>query len=132
MPTPANPDGTSQTSQWTHASHIYVAGTAVVACFVALAMRQTNIPVPDAIAAGQNALILSTGINPNTASAAELTTLPGIGPTKANRIVAYRESVRGTWDSHVPAFKNAEDLSRIKGIGPKTVERLRPWLRFGD
>jgi competence protein ComEA len=52
----------------------------------------------------------------NTASAAELQQLPGIGPVLAQAIVAEREA-------HGP-FRNATDLTRVKGIGAATVRRL--------
>ncbi len=53
----------------------------------------------------------------NNATAADLDTLPGIGPKTAERIVAYRET-------NGP-FASLEDLDEIPGIGPATVERLR-------
>jgi competence protein ComEA len=55
----------------------------------------------------------------NTADAATIAKeLQGIGLSKAQAIVAYREK-NGS-------FKNAEDLRKIKGIGAKTLERNRP------
>lgn len=54
----------------------------------------------------------------NTASAAELERLPRIGPALAGRIVAYREAHGG--------FRSVEDLQRVRGIGPKTMQHLRP------
>jgi competence protein ComEA len=53
-------------------------------------------------------------ININKASAEELTQLKGIGPAYAERIVQYREA-HGS-------FKQAEDIQKIPGIGPKTWE----------
>lgn len=52
----------------------------------------------------------------NTASAASLETVPGIGPTRAQRIIAYRQLHGG--------FKNVSDLKNIKGIGEKTYEKI--------
>lgn len=60
-------------------------------------------------------------LNVNTASAHELEALPGIGPALAVRIVDDRTE-------HGP-FKSIEDLDRVRGIGPKTLERLRPFIR---
>lgn len=61
-------------------------------------------------------------VNPNTATPAELQLLPGIGPARARAIVEERQQ-RGPFDS-------VEDLARVHGIGPVTVERLRPYVRF--
>jgi competence protein ComEA len=55
-------------------------------------------------------------VNINTADAATLDrVLVGIGPSKAQAIVAYRKA-NG-------AFKNADALANVKGIGPATVKR---------
>ena len=59
-------------------------------------------------------------VNINTATAAELQTLKGIGAKKAADIVAYREQ-------NGP-FKTVEDLVKVKGIGPATVEKNRAEL----
>jgi competence protein ComEA len=60
-------------------------------------------------------------ININTADAAELTQIPGIGPKTAEAIVAYRKD-NGQ-------FKTLEDLVEVKGIGPKKLEKIRPFLQ---
>jgi len=59
-------------------------------------------------------------VNINTASAAELQLLPRIGPAVAGRIVEFR-------DSH-GAFKSIEELMRVRGVGEKTFELLKPYL----
>ncbi len=56
-------------------------------------------------------------IDLNRASAADLQQLPGIGPKRADRIVAYREQ-------HGP-YQRLEDLEQVDGIGPKIVDRIR-------
>lgn len=56
----------------------------------------------------------------NTATAAELTTVKGIGPAKAQAIIEHR-------DKH-GAFKSVDDLKLVRGIGEKTLEQLRPQL----
>ena len=53
----------------------------------------------------------------NGADAALLDTLPGVGPSTAEKIVTDRES-------NGP-FKTVEDLGRVSGIGPKKLEQLR-------
>lgn len=61
----------------------------------------------------------------NTASAAELTQLPGIGEVLAGRIVAYR-------DVHGP-FQSVDDLVNVEGISATTIDELRPYVRVsGD
>ena len=56
----------------------------------------------------------------NSANWVELSQLDGIGPTLARRIVSDREQNGG--------FARVEDLRRVHGIGPRTVDRLKPWL----
>ena len=62
----------------------------------------------------------TTLININTADAAKLEELPGIGATKANSIIAYREEVGG--------FKSIEDLKNVSGIGDATFEKLKDYI----
>jgi competence ComEA-like helix-hairpin-helix protein len=59
-------------------------------------------------------------LDPNRASAAELDRLPGIGPATARAIVASREQEG--------PFAGPEDLVRVKGVGPKALERIRGHL----
>ncbi|HJT51600.1 MAG TPA: helix-hairpin-helix domain-containing protein [Nitrosospira sp.] len=56
-------------------------------------------------------------VNINTATQAELETLQGIGPTKAKAIIDHRKK-NGS-------FKSADDLQKVSGIGPATVQKLR-------
>lgn len=65
----------------------------------------------------------AASVDLNRASQAELESLPGIGPAKAEAILAYRRQ-------HGP-FRRIEDLQRVSGFGPATVNRLRPDLRVG-
>ncbi|MCH8278468.1 MAG: ComEA family DNA-binding protein [Proteobacteria bacterium] len=61
-------------------------------------------------------------VNVNTADAQTISAeLNGIGLTKANAIVDYRKK-------HGP-FKNADELSLVKGIGERTVDRNRADIR---
>ena len=59
-------------------------------------------------------------ININTASAAELDKLPGIGPAYAGRIIDYRQAYGG--------FKSIEEIVNVKGIGPKTFDKIKDYI----
>lgn len=72
---------------------------------------------------------LDSRINPNGASLASLVRLQGIGITRSTAIVAYRENFRRQQPNR-PAFETADDLQKVKGIGPKTVENVSKWLKF--
>ena len=62
-------------------------------------------------------------VNLNTANAAELQEVPGIGPATAGKILQARKSYG--------AFKSVDDLQAIRGIGPKRLERMRKYLTVG-
>jgi len=67
----------------------------------------------------------ATPVNVNKADAATIaSSLDGIGQSKAQEIVAWR-------DTHGP-FKSADDLTQVKGIGPATLERNRAAILLTD
>jgi competence ComEA-like helix-hairpin-helix protein len=72
---------------------------------------------------------LDEKINPNNTPVASLVRLPGIGIGRAEAIVAYRDNFSKE-DSDNRAFRNCDDLQKIKGIGPKTAENISKWLKF--
>ncbi len=57
-------------------------------------------------------------VNLNTATLAQLQTLPGVGPALASRIMEYRQK-NGS-------FKKIEELMNVKGIGEKSFLKLKP------
>lgn len=63
-------------------------------------------------------------VNINTASLEELDTLPGIGPTTAQKIIDYREA-NG-------AFARIEDIVNVSGIGSATFEDIKDLITVGD
>lgn len=67
---------------------------------------------------------LQDRLDPNTATVAELAVLPGIGPSKAEAIVAYRAT------RPAPAFRDVIDLTQVRGIGEITAQKLAPYLHF--
>jgi competence protein ComEA len=60
-------------------------------------------------------------VNINTATAAELEALPGIGDVMAQRIVDYR--------AENGAFATVEDLQNVQGIGPVLLDNIRAYVR---
>lgn len=63
-----------------------------------------------------------TPINVNTADAELLGELPGIGPSRAEALIKDREA-NGE-------FKDADDLTRVSGIGEATVDKIRDEVEF--
>ncbi|GAB2716569.1 hypothetical protein GCM10027172_09440 [Halomonas garicola] len=61
-------------------------------------------------------------INVNTADAELLGELPGIGPSRAEALIKEREA-NGE-------FKDADDLTRVSGIGEATVDKIRDEVEF--
>lgn len=76
-------------------------------------------PVAPGLAGGGQLAFPGTGskVNINTASQAELETLPGIGPSLAQRIIDYR--------TRNGPFRAPEDLKNVSGIGDKRFEQLK-------
>ena len=76
--------------------------------------------------AGSGSKARATAANPvnlNSASAAQLQTLPGVGASAAQRIVDYRQK-NGS-------FKKIEELMNVKGIGEKSFLKLKPLITVG-
>jgi competence protein ComEA len=82
-----------------------------------VAVGPIDVTVPDTVSAAD-----TTQIAINTATAAMLAELPGIGPALAERIVAYR-TTHGNFDSMA-------DLGEVPGIGPALQTKLGPYIRF--
>jgi competence protein ComEA len=80
---------------------------------------ETDVP-----ASGASPLMAEYTVDLNSADWPEFEPLPNVGERLARRIVASREI-------HGP-FQSVDDLDRIEGIGQKTIERLRPYLRVGN
>ncbi len=89
--------------------------------FSALDLTVTDAPADEAPPAAANA---DGKINVNTADAALLETLPGIGKTKAQKIIDHRE--------YYGLFTEAADLLKVEGIGEKTLTEIAPYITFSD
>ena len=92
-----------------------------VATGLALAMAALLVSGP-AMAAGKP--VPTAKVNINTASVEQLTTLPGVGPKLAARIVEYRQK-SGT-------FRSPQELMNVKGIGEKNFAKIETWLSVGE
>ncbi|HNO74182.1 ComEA family DNA-binding protein [Nitrosomonas mobilis] len=65
-----------------------------------------------------------SAVDINTATQSELETLKGIGPAKAKAIIEYR--------NQVGQFKSVNELTRVKGIGTNTVQKLSDQIVVSD
>ena len=81
-------------------------------------LRALVLALPLALATAASAL--SGVVNVNTASAEQLSMLPGVGPSRAHAIVTLRKQSGG--------FKSVEDLLEVKGIGEASLAKLRPFV----
>jgi competence protein ComEA len=73
-----------------------------------------------ATASGGVAVTAPMPVNINTAAVAQLVELPGVGKATAERIIAYRTE-------HGP-LQSVDDLVKVKGIGQKTLEKMRKMI----
>jgi competence protein ComEA len=93
-----------------------IAAAAVALAFAALALAGP------ALAAAKPAP--TAKVNLNTASVEQLSTLPGVGPKLAARIVEYRQKSG--------SFRSTQDLMNVKGIGEKNFAKIESWLSVGE
>ena len=83
--------------------------------------RVTSTGQSEAALSAPAASVLSEEkVNINTASKEELIGLNGIGEVLADRIIEYREANGG--------YKDVRELTNVKGIGEKLLEKLLPWV----
>ncbi len=73
-----------------------------------------------------------TCIDPNTAPWWELSLLPRVGYATAQAVIDHRASLAADERKPGAAFKTANDLQVVRGIGPKTAQRIRPFLCLPD
>ena len=85
---------------------------------------KTEYITPSADAGQQNSDSTAGKININTASSVVLETLPGIGPVLADRIIAYR--------NENGLFSSIEELSKVEGIGSKTLLEILNLITVED
>ena len=83
-----------------------------------------GVAIPTIVCAAETAEVVAqtAKVSLNAGSAADLQVLPGIGEVTAERIIAYR-------DLNGP-FASVDDLVKVKGVGSKTLEKIRPMLEL--
>jgi competence ComEA-like helix-hairpin-helix protein len=112
------------------------AGLALVGLAIGMLLawrwRQNPALVPDPQPPrGDRAAELPGGIDPNTADAATLSAIPGVGKALAQQIVDYRDQKQRAEPGQT-VFRSIEDLTHVRGIGEATAERLSAYLVLPD
>ena len=108
----ADLDGINLAARITDGQKIYVPS-------VLDTVNQSGTTTPNILSnsSGNYSNTSTSKININSASQSELESLTGIGPSKANSIINYREDNGG--------FNSIEDLTNVSGIGIKTLENIK-------
>ena len=118
---------------WTVAQRRFLAGLLLCAAVALLILRlvhpvYVSDPEPSQ---GARFAELQDRIDPNTASAAALATLPSLGEKRAREIVDFRDALAKNHPGQ-PVYKSSRDLLKIKGVGVSIVANIEPYLIFPD
>lgn len=95
----------------------------IAAVAVALAFAVLTLASP-ALAGAAAKAAPTAKVNINTATVDQLSTLPGVGPKLAARIVEYR--------TKAGSFRSAQELMNVKGIGEKNFAKIESWLSVSE
>jgi competence protein ComEA len=76
-------------------------------------MAPSDTPLQQLLGPAKSSLI----VNINTASAQELESLPNIGSSRAEQIIAHRP------------YTSVDELSQVKGVTPRVLDQLRPFVK---
>jgi len=115
-----------QAYQNTIQSFAFVISVSIAACFSCSFMA--------GLRAGESGSLrdepqLESRVNPNDAPLESLVRLPGLGTGRAGAIVEYRKNFKSK-NGKCLAFEDCDDLLKVSGIGPKTVQSMSEWLEF--
>jgi DNA uptake protein ComE-like DNA-binding protein len=100
----------------------------LVILFVRLLLNSQTAPYPTT-APGPVSDQLADRIDPNTATVAELASIPDLGEKRAADIVQFRDQYVAKHPNR-PAFRKLSDLEQIRGIGPGIADDMEPYLKF--
>lgn len=92
----------------------------VMVMIIFLAWAALPVMAAEKAAPGKEASALTGKLNINSADATQIALLPGVGEKTAENIVAYRTE-HGN-------FKTIDDLTKVKGIGEKSLEKFRGYV----
>lgn len=85
-------------------------------------VRSDGVEIEELPGSGDTAVAVL--VNINSADVAELDTLPGIGPSTAEKIVEYRDT-NGS-------FATIDEIMSVSGIGPAKFEQIQPFITVGE
>lgn len=102
--------------------HVLRKSVTVLVMIIFLACAVLPVMAAEKAAPVKEASALAGKLNVNSADATQLALLPGIGEKTAENIIAYRTQ-HGN-------FKTIDDLTQVKGIGTKSVEKFREYVVF--
>lgn len=124
--TDANSNAATTVFGWTRGDRVFVLGAGglilalVLVHWVRLTWRGAPVVDIERLEPAANRFQLDV----NRATWVEWMQLEGVGETLSRRIVNDRE--------RNGPFRSVDDIQRVRGIGPKTLEKLRPWLQCAD
>jgi competence protein ComEA len=104
---------------------IQIIGSVAVLVLIGFVAVSGNLKsVPDTVSTPEAVKTVAFPLDLNISTEEELDLLPGIGPSKAKAIVEYRKVSGG--------FNDVEELLNVKGIGAKTLDKLKPLIKVGE
>ena len=92
----------------------------MIAAIAAIALSAAAADAQGRAAAPKTTATAAAPVNLNTATVAQLATIPGIGEKTAERIIEYRKTNGG--------FKKVEDLMNVRGVGEKSFLKMKPLI----